>query len=453
MKVDALVVEIGSTTTVVNVFDHLSTEPAFLGQGLAATTIQDVRMGLQDAIDDFHRKTHLEIEPITTLASSSAAGGLKMSVHGLVYDMTVKAAREAALGAGANILMTTAGILTPQDLERMQSLNLNIIMIAGGVDYGESKTSLENARLVAQLDLSIPVIFAGNCVNRELVRTIFEEANQASFLHITENVYPKIDEINIEGVRSVIHHVFEEHIIHAPGMNQIRTMVNGAIMPTPGAVYQACLLLQERLGDLVCCDVGGATTDVVSIGTGKQGDTSISITPEPFAKRTVEGDLGVYINRMNLVESIGKEKLAKECEVSLSELDVLLIQYKPIPPHNQIRLTRCLTYEALRIAIKRHVGTIRDAYTANGKQKLIEGKDTTDFQHVIGTGGALTRLPNTKELIQAYLNSRDIKSLKPSPQANIWLDHDYIFASLGVLSTLYPQASVELMLKSIGWKE
>ena len=49
-------------------------------------------------------------------ATSSAAGGLKMCVHGLVYDMTVKAAREAALGAGANINLVTAGKLKRTDL-------------------------------------------------------------------------------------------------------------------------------------------------------------------------------------------------------------------------------------------------------------------------------------------------------------------------------------------------
>ena len=37
------------------------------------------------------------------LATSSAAGGLKMTLHGLVYDMTAKAAREAALGAGGSL--------------------------------------------------------------------------------------------------------------------------------------------------------------------------------------------------------------------------------------------------------------------------------------------------------------------------------------------------------------
>ena len=37
-----------------------------------------------------------KVEYDLMLATSSAAGGLKMTVQGLVYDMTAKAAKEAA---------------------------------------------------------------------------------------------------------------------------------------------------------------------------------------------------------------------------------------------------------------------------------------------------------------------------------------------------------------------
>ena len=55
MKIDVLVAEIGSTTTVVNAFDRINeAEPVFLGQGQAPTSVLagDVRVGLQGAVDD-----------------------------------------------------------------------------------------------------------------------------------------------------------------------------------------------------------------------------------------------------------------------------------------------------------------------------------------------------------------------------------------------------------------
>lgn len=43
MKIDVLVAEIGSTTTVVNAFDHLESDnPVFLGQGQAPTSVKKV---------------------------------------------------------------------------------------------------------------------------------------------------------------------------------------------------------------------------------------------------------------------------------------------------------------------------------------------------------------------------------------------------------------------------
>src|SRR5690606_38048875 len=98
MKIDLLVAEIGSTTTVVNAF-NLTLCPSFIGQGQAATTVVngDVNIGLKNAIENLaHNLGEDKIVYDELIATSSAAGGLRMTVHGLVYDMTVKAAKEAA---------------------------------------------------------------------------------------------------------------------------------------------------------------------------------------------------------------------------------------------------------------------------------------------------------------------------------------------------------------------
>ena len=104
--VDALVAEIGSTTTVVSAFDGLAdwpeSDPVLLGQGVAATSVAEGDVGI--GLDAARAALELETGPLTpamTLATSSAAGGLRMTVHGLTQKMTAMAAREAALGAGA----------------------------------------------------------------------------------------------------------------------------------------------------------------------------------------------------------------------------------------------------------------------------------------------------------------------------------------------------------------
>lgn len=455
MKIDILVAEIGSTTTVVNAFDGIHDScPKFIGQGQAPTSVQegDVNIGLKGAIDDLTNNLKLDsLEYKELIATSSAAGGLRMTVHGLVYDMTVRAAKEAALGAGANIKYITAGKLRKSDLRKIQEIRPNIILIAGGVDYGERETALHNSELIAELNLNIPVIYAGNIENHEEIKEIFEGCK--SELYIVENVYPKIDELNIEPTRKVIQSVFEKHIIHAPGMQKVREMVTGPIIPTPGAVMEASQLLYQDIGDLLTLDVGGATTDVHSVTEGSEEVSRMLLSPEPFAKRTVEGDLGVYVNMHNIVEMVGKEELAESLNISLDELENLIKNHKPIPQTDLEKMfVEELTLHAVITAVKRHAGIFRHLYGPSGKKTVAEGKDLTQVKYIIGTGGALTRLPNRVKIMEQIALSNKGHELLPAKEATILVDNHYIMASLGVLSKRYPLAALDLLKQSLDFK-
>jgi len=453
MKIDALVAEIGSTTTIINAFDNLETDnPTFLGSGYAATTVSqgDVTIGLNQAKANLMQNLKVtELIAKETFASSSAAGGLKMSVHGLVYDMTVKAAKEAALGAGANLKMITSGILDEYQIEDIKNESLNIIMISGGVDFGERKTALENAKIIAGLKLNVPVIYAGNIQNHNSVKKYFIENGQENYLYISNNVYPKIDVLEVENTRKIIQDVFEKHIIQAPGMEHVKEIISGAIIPTPGAVMQASILLQKAIGDLVTVDVGGATTDIHSVTEGKEEISKILIAPEPFAKRTVEGDLGVFINMSNIVNLVGKDKLIKELSVSESDLENLIRNYTPIPDELQTPLTEKLTEVAFDISLKRHSGRLVYMFNSSGKVAYAEGKDLSNVKFIIGTGGALTRLPNRLKIINNVLTKQNDLTLSPSPKTRILIDNHYIMASLGVLSKKHPEAALKLLKQSL----
>ena len=447
MKVDVLVAEIGSTTTVVNAFHRLGeAQPVFLGQGQAPTSVLqgDVCVGLQGAMDDLCRRQGWpDLQYDAMLATSSAAGGLRMTVHGLVYDMTVRAAREAALGAGANLHLVTAGIMQEEDLEDLRDINPNLILIAGGTDYGERKTALENARLIRELELNVPVIYAGNVQNQTRVQRIFADAPAECY--VVENVYPRLDELNIEPARKVIHQVFEKHIIHAPGMERVRTMVTGSIIPTPGAVMECAKLLYELVGDLVVLDVGGATTDVHSVTEGSEEIASIQLSPEPMAKRTVEGDLGVFVNARSMAKQIGMHNLEKEIGRDPAPI---FAHYKAIPDTpEQFLLTETLTWHAAADALERHCGRFRYTYGSNGRQTFAEGKDLTNVKYLVATGGALTRLPGRKAIMERLCHLNDGGKLLFPKAQNLRLleDRQYYMASLGVLSRYHREAAVALL--------
>jgi uncharacterized protein (TIGR01319 family) len=450
--IDAFVAEIGSTTTVVSAFDHLASDhPVFLGQGAAPTSVflGDVTLGMKEAISDLNRKLHDNLEPRHIYACSSAAGGLKMSVHGLVYDMTVKAAREAALGAGGNIRWVTAGILSPTDIQTLKTTPLNMILVAGGLDYGEAKTALANALTIASLQLSIPVVYAGNIVNHPLVKAAFEQAGQGDYLFLTANVYPKIDQLEVAEVRAIIQKAFEKHIVEAPGMEHIRELAEGSILPVPGAVMKAAELLATVWDDVLVVDVGGATTDVHSVTAGSPKVTNVLIAPEPYAKRTVEGDLGIYINRDRVIELIGEETLAKELKITLLELETLRKDYPALPKERHAALAKRLTEEAFQKAVARHVGRHFVTYGPQGKITLAEGKDLTQIKHLILTGGALTRLPDPIGIVKAAWRRLDATALLPSPMPSVAIDHDYIMAAIGVLSQVHKEAALRLLMQSL----
>lgn len=451
-KISLLVAEIGSTTTVVNGFDFSGPAPKFIGQGQAFTSVDqgDVNIGVNKAIEDFKKlQGYDELTWDKLIATSSAAGGLKMTVHGLVYDMTVKAAKEAALGAGANIKFITSGKLRRTDLKKIEEIKPNIILIAGGIDYGERDTAIENAEKIAKLGIDAPIIYAGNVENDEEIKLIFQEVGME--IHIVDNVYPRIDHLNIEPTRAVIQDVFERHIIHAPGMEKIHELVNGSIMPTPGAVMEASKHLFDEIGDLVTIDVGGATTDVHSVAEVSEEIERILIAPEPKAKRSVEGDLGCYVSMPNVVEFIGKENIAKKLGISQEELEDVIEAHEPIPSTEiDIAFSEILAEYATITAVKRHAGTYRDVYGGEGKKTLAQGKDLTTVKYIIGTGGALTRLPSKIEMMESIAKSNSGNELLPTKEARILIDEDYIMSSLGVMSREYPEEALDLLKQSLG---
>ena len=134
-------------------------------------------------------------------------------------------------------------------------------------------------------------------------------------------------------------------------------------------------------------------------------------------------------------------------------MEAVMANYKPIPETpEQFRLTERLCLEAGLIALERHAGAFRYIYTPQGRQTIAEGKDLSIIKYLVGTGGALTRLPHHEEIARkiADCNNSGLM-LFPRPQrVKLLFDNHYIMASLGVLSKRYPEAALDLMLQSLG---
>lgn len=441
MKASYIIAEIGSTTTLCTAFDFSESEAKIVAQGKSYTTVLegDVTIGLKKAIEDIENQIGEKLSYDRFLATSSAAGGLKITVHGLVHDMTAKAGKEAALGAGAIVKLVTSGVLRKSDLREIKKSNPNLIMIAGGTDYGERETALINSELIKEENLEVPIIYCGNKANVEEIKEIFKDKE----LYVVPNVYPRIDELNVEPAREVIQRAFEKNITKAPGMEKIRSMVDGVIMPTPGAVMESTKLLYDILGDLVVFDVGGATTDVHSVTEGSDEILNILVNPEPKAKRTVEGDLGVYINSKNILELLDIRDLKGE-SVEYIEKNI-----KAIPSNEEEkRCSSVLCKKAVEIALSRHAGYIKRVFISENNY-VAYGKDLSQVKYIIGTGGALTRLSRGREILENIRFKGNELTMMPRKEGQVLLDTMYIMACAGVLAKENKEYAIRLLKASI----
>lgn len=150
-----------------------------------------------------------------------------------------------------------------------------------------------------------------------------------------------------------------------------------------------------------------------------------------------------------MIELYGEEKLVEEG----FDLEAIRTDYNGIPKNDYEKaFVEKLAEVATKTAINRHVGSIRYVYGPSGRGTLAQGKDLSNVQYVIGTGGALTQLENGRDILSSIKASKDSLQMLPKSEPVILLDHDYIMSSLGVLSLKHERFAMELLAKSLRYQ-
>ncbi|MBA2132640.1 methylaspartate mutase accessory protein GlmL [Capillibacterium thermochitinicola] len=454
-----LLIDFGSTYTKLTAVDLA--KPAVIGTASALTTVDDgLICGYREAL----RRLTKEVGPLAfarRLACSSAAGGLRMVAIGLVPELTVEAAKRAALGAGARLVGSFSYELTAADLDELLTLKPDLILLAGGTDGGNKTVLRHNGALLAASPVDAPVILAGNKTVAPEVETTLRQAGKICYR--VPNVLPELNRLNIGPVQAKIREVYLERIIYAKGLAEVEREIDGILMPTPAAVQAAA----ERLatgpghgrpgwGDLLLVDVGGATTDVHSIAEGRPTKPYVYThgLPEPKVKRTVEGDLGLRVSAAALLEQYTPELIADLAELPVEEVIARVRAraeapaYLPESPADQ-RLEAVLGYLAVKGATERHVGKVEQVYSPQGVCYLQEGKDLTGLQTVIGTGGVFVHSPATRQILAGVLPTPDRPELLKPQAPRFYYDERYLFSTLGLLAKEYPDISFCLLEKAL----
>jgi uncharacterized protein (TIGR01319 family) len=449
----ALLVDFGSTWTKLRALDLDA--GVLLGSAQGPSTVaSDINVGFDAALRALRERLGGLPDFAYRLASSSAAGGLRMVTIGLVRELTAEAARQAALGAGARLVGSFAYRLTAADVAAVEALAPDIVLLCGGTDGGNRDVIVHNAHALAASALRCPVVVAGN---REATDEIVARLDDGERLvSAAANVLPAIDTLDIEPARAAIRDVFMRRIVSAKGIDRVHAAIDGVLMPTPAAVLEGARLLaegigaREGLGALVVVDPGGATTDVHSIGSGEPAAPGVIRhgLPEPYAKRTVEGDLGVRHNVSAIVAAVGVEAIAAGAGMTPAEassaLDALEARVETLPAGAAGRaLDQTLVRAAVDIAMRRHAGTVETVYTAQGPVQVQRGKDLSAVKHVIGTGGAIVHARDPASVLAAACaDARDPQSLRPRAP-RLCVDADYLLYAAGLLAQVDPAAAFE----------
>ncbi|MEO0231415.1 MAG: glutamate mutase L [candidate division WOR-3 bacterium] len=466
-----LATDCGSTTTKAILIEKREDGYRLVARGEAPTTVEkpfeDVTRGVLNAFRELEELTGIQIlegEKIIKgakenkgvdlyVSTSSAGGGLQMMVTGVVKSMTAESAARAALGAGAIVMEVIAsndGRLPYQRVDLIRKLRPDMILLSGGVDGGTIKHVVELAELIRAADpkprfgigYELPVIYAGN---KDAIPEIERILKDKTALSIVENIRPKLEMENLVPARHKIHDLFMEHVMaHAPGYKKLMTWTDAPIMPTPGAVG----LLMEMTArmeniELLGVDIGGATTDVFSVFQG-------------IFNRTVSANLGMSYSISNVLVEAGIENILRWIPFKMNEYEVKnRIRNKMIRPTtipqtlDDLIVEQAIAREALRLALEQHklmaVGlkgvqqerTISDAFAQTLTGETLVNMMTLGL--IIGSGGILSHAPRR---VQAAMMMID--AFEPQGVTFLAVDSIFMMPHLGVLTTVHPEAGMEV---------
>ena len=176
--------------------------------------------------------------------------------------------------------------------------------------------------------------------------------------------------------------------------------------------------------------------------------------PEPYVKRTVEGDVGMRYSIHGIVDAAGLDAIASASGIAPARVQELVdylgthTDVLPTTPELEA-LDEALASYAIRTAVTRHAGRIEESYTMMGLAYAQTGKNLMNVERLVVTGGSLIHTKNTGKIASyALYDPKDPTSLKPR-KAELLVDRKYILAAMGLLSKYYPEAALTIMKKEL----
>jgi len=371
------------------------------------------------------------------VACSSAGGGLRLAVVGFEQDVTARAGRIVALSAGASVVSVSSGALTQQDVERLRHAGADLVLLVGGTDGGNAQALLHNAGQLAQADMALPVVVAGNREAGEEVQAILTHGGVRSSR--AENVLPRIGRVSPDSARTAIRTTFLTHVIGGKHLSRHPAFTTVVRRATPDAVLGAVRVLRQVSGhDVMVIDVGGATTDVYSAVEPHGGDAAPrhDVVGSLRVARTVEGDLGMRYSASGVVAAAEGEGVPLEGESERWAAEVAAEPRRPSHTAAERRWDLDLAGRCAVIASRRH---------ARPYQPTADPRPLGEVHTVVASGGVFRRegVVRARSAVRPVLH--DVGGgWQPPDRAEVTVDTAYVLAAVGLLAEDWPQVAAAL---------
>ena len=102
------------------------------------------------------------------------------------------------------------------------------------------------------------------------------------------------------------------------------------------------------------------------------------------------------------------------------------------------------------MAVERHCGYFEQAYTPLGQIFTLTGKDLTQVPYIVGIGGSIINSDNPENILRGAESTTAATAMYAKPKnPKYMLDKKYIFASMGLLSTVEPKLALKILKEEI----
>jgi uncharacterized protein (TIGR01319 family) len=477
-----LITDCGSTTTKALLFEKSANGWSTIARGEAPTTVEnpvaDVTVGVKNAIREIEEilgKKLFEDSEIPKRLSfsvnsgldayystSSAGGGLQLVVTGLVGNMSTESATRAAMGAGAIVLDSISaddGRDEHEKVRKLRNIKPDIVLMTGGFDGGDVAHVIEVAELFLAANprprfgdtLALPIVYAGNKDAAVEVKNILGAKADVT---VVPNVRPSFGEESLAGARDAIHELFLSHVMsHAPGYSKLLKATDADVLPTPTAVGEMIQQYHKTSGkEVLCVDIGGATTDVFSVF--KHPDTR-----EGIFNRTVSANLGMSYSIGNVLLEAGVDRIKRWLPFTISDSALKnRIKNKMVRPTSipdsieELYIEQAVCREALRLSLRHHASLATGAEASKSKQGIagIFGQKSGRVELVsmkalnvaIGSGGVLSHAPSRLHAALMMIDGFSLEGI-----TELYVDSVFMLPHLGALSQKDPAAAYEILDK------